>query len=288
MAVTAPDPAPALSLAPVAPRRSRARRWTRSIAAWILALAVLTAIFAPLLAPYDPAQQSLDQLQAPSAEHLLGTDALGRDVLSRIIFALRTDLVLVAFAAGLPMLIGTLIGAVAAYRGGVLDAAVRWVADVFQALPVYVLLIALVFVLGPGAASLIVSFSLLGWIVYARLIRTEVRRVREREYVSASYLLGLSRPAVLLRHVLPNSLHQSFVYLATDLGMALQGIAVLSFFGLGVKAGTPELGAMVAEGQLFLRGHWWLAAFPGLAIVILGSSFAALGDRLNAGTEADR
>ncbi|MBT2225420.1 ABC transporter permease [Nonomuraea sp. NEAU-A123] len=258
----------------------RASGWTRSAAAGLLALAILAAVLAPLLAPADPALLTLDQLQPPSAAHLLGTDALGRDVLSRLLFALRTDLLLMVFAAGLPMLAGTLIGAVAGYRGGVLDAALRWVADIFQALPVYVLLIAFVFVLGPGTASLLVAFSVLGWVVYARLIRTEVRRVRERDYVSASYLLGLSHTAVLFRHVLPNALRQSLVYLATDMGMALQGIAVLSFFGLGVKAGTPELGAMVSEAQLFLRSHWWLAAFPGLTIVILGSSIAALGDRL--------
>ncbi|MET7328142.1 ABC transporter permease [Nonomuraea sp. NPDC005650] len=266
------------------PRRGFA--WARLSAAGLLALVILAAVLAPLLAPADPDLQTLDQLRPPSAAHPLGTDALGRDVLSRLLFALRTDLLLMLFAAGLPMLLGTLIGAVAGYYGGLLDAAVRWVADIFQALPVYVLLIAFVFVLGPGTPSLLVAFGVLGWVVYARLIRTEVRRVREREFVSASYLLGLSHVAVLVRHVLPNSLRQSLVYLATDMGMALQGIAVLSFFGLGVAAGTPELGAMVSEAQLFLRSHWWLAAFPGLTIVILGSSVAALGDRWSERGEA--
>ncbi|MBN6055617.1 ABC transporter permease, partial [Nonomuraea sp. RK-328] len=255
------------------------------VAVPLLALVVLAALLAPVLAPADPARLTLDQLQPPSAAHLLGTDALGRDVLSRLLFALRTDLLLMVVAAGLPMLLGTLVGAVAAYYGGVLDAALRWTADILQALPVYVLLIAFVFVLGPGTASLLVAFSALGWVVYARLIRTEVRRVREREYVAASRLLGLSHVAVLTRHVLPNALRQSLVYLAADMGMALQGVAVLSFFGLGVKAGTPELGAMVAEAQLFLRSHWWLAAFPGLVIMVLGSCVASLGDRTRGGEE---
>ncbi|MEU6785011.1 ABC transporter permease [Nonomuraea angiospora] len=266
------------------PRRGFA--WIRWSAAGLLALVILAAVLAPLLATADPAQQTLDQLRPPSAAHPLGTDALGRDVLSRLLFALRTDLLLMAFAAGLPMLLGTVIGAVAGYYGGLLDVAVRWVADIFQALPVYVLLIAFVFVLGPGTPSLLVAFGALGWVVYARLIRTEVRRVRERDYVSAGYLLGLSHTAVLVRHVLPNTLRQSLVYLATDMGMALQGIAVLSFFGLGVEPGTPELGAMVSEAQVFLRSHWWLAAFPGLVIVILGSSVATLGDRWNEREEA--
>ncbi|MFD1535480.1 ABC transporter permease [Nonomuraea guangzhouensis] len=267
-----------------APRRGFA--WIRWSAAGLLALVILAAVLAPLLATADPAQQTLDQLRPPSAAHPLGTDALGRDVLSRLLFALRTDLLLMAFAAGLPMLVGTVIGAVAGYYGGLLDVAVRWVADIFQALPVYVLLIAFVFVLGPGTPSLLVAFGALGWVVYARLIRTEVRRVRERDYISAGYLLGLSHTAVLVRHVLPNALRQSLVYLTTDMGMALQGIAVLSFFGLGVEPGTPELGAMVSEAQVFLRSHWWLAAFPGLVIVILGSSVAALGDRWTEREEA--
>jgi peptide/nickel transport system permease protein len=285
MAMTTPPPL-LDNAVPVASRAARAFGWTRPAAVALPALAVLAALLAPVLAPADPAQLTLDQLRPPSAAHLLGTDALGRDVLSRLLFALRTDLLLMVLAAGLPMLLGTLIGAVAGYRGGVLDAALRWAADIFQALPVYVLLIAFVFVLGPGTSSLLVAFSVLGWVVYARLIRTEVRRVRERDYVSAAYLLGLSHTAVLLRHVLPNALRQSLVYLATDMGMALQGIAVLSFFGLGVEAGTPELGAMVAEAQVFLRSHWWLAAFPGLTIVIIGSSIAALGDRLGDRGEA--
>ncbi|PZG39711.1 ABC transporter permease [Spongiactinospora gelatinilytica] len=269
--------------------RFRARRGggrVRWVAVTLLALVILAAIFAPVLSPDDPARQTLDQLRPPSADHPLGTDALGRDVLSRMLYALRTDLLLMVFAAGLPMLAGTVIGALAGYHGGSLDAAVRWVADIFQALPVYVLLIAFVFVLGPGTPSLLVAFGTLGWIVYARLIRTEVRRVRERDYVSASYLLGLSHTTVLVRHVLPNSLRQSLVYLTTDMGLALQGIAVLSFFGLGVEAGTPELGAMVAEAQVLLRSHWWLAAFPGLMIIVIGSSVAALADRFNEDGEA--
>jgi peptide/nickel transport system permease protein len=261
-------------------RRSTLPRWCSPSAA-LLAAIVLAAILAPVLAPADPAVQSLDQLAPPSGAHLLGTDALGRDVLSRMLYALRTDLGLMVLAAGLPMVIGTAVGALAGYLGGAVDTGVRWAADIVQALPVYVLLIALVFALGPGTRSLLVAFCLLGWVVYARLARIEVRRVRGREFVSAAHLLGLSGATVLVRHVLPNSLRQTLVYFTTDLGLALQGIAVLSFFGLGVRAGTPELGAMVSEAQVFLRGHWWLAGFPGIAIVILGTTVAAVGDRIS-------
>ncbi|GAA2826420.1 ABC transporter permease [Kribbella solani] len=248
----------------------------------ILALLVLAALFAPIVARYDPAQQSLQQLAPPGGGHWLGTDALGRDIFSRLLYALRTDLILIVPAAALPMLLGTAIGGIAGHFGGVLDTAVRWIADVFQGLPVYVFLIALVAVLGRGVTSLLTAFTALGWIVYARLIRTEVRRVKEANFVAAGYLLGHSWTGVLWRHVLPNANRQTAAYFVFDLGMALQGIAVLSFFNLGVPAGTPELGAMVAEAQIYLRSHAWLAAVPGATIVLLGLCIASLGDYVRA------
>jgi peptide/nickel transport system permease protein len=264
----------ALSIVP-----TRIRRGTGQVAAGVLAAAVLVAVLAPVLAPHDPAAQDFALLQPPSGAHPFGTDPLGRDVLSRTLYALRTDLSLIALVTVAPMIIGTVLGALAAFFGGIVDGVVRWLADVLQALPAYLLLIALVFALGPGTGSLVVAFAMLGWVVYARLIRTEVRRVREREFVAASYLAGMSRTSVLFRHVLPNSIGQTLVFMATDLGLALQAIAVLSFFGLGVPSGTPELGSMIADGQLFLRAQWWLATIPGLLIVALGVAIAAVGDR---------
>lgn len=265
-----------------AKRRARFSPRFHQLSLVVLVVLVAAAVFAPIIAPYDPAQQSLEQLVPPGAEHWLGTDALGRDILSRLLYALRTDLTLIVPAAALPMILGTAIGCVAAYFGGVLDTAVRWLADVFQGLPVYVFLIALVAVLGRGTTSLLVAFTALGWIVYARLIRTEVRRVKEANFVAAAYLLGRSRMSVLVRHVLPNANRQTAAYFVFDMGMALQGIAVLSFFNLGVSAGTPELGAMVADAQIFLRSHLWLAAIPGVTIVLLGVCIASLGDHIQA------
>jgi peptide/nickel transport system permease protein len=251
------------------------------VAAAVLILVVMVAIAAPWIAPYSPSAQSLEQIRPPSSSHWLGTDALGRDILSRMIYALRTDLLLIVPAAGLPMIVGTLIGTLAGYFGGLLDVVVRWIADVFQGLPVYIFLVALVAAMGRGPTSLIVAFTSLGWIVYARLVRTEVRRVKAASFVEANYLIGKSSPKVLVQHVLPHALKQTSTYFVFDLGMALQGVAVFSFFNLGVKAGTPELGAMVAEAQIFNRSSSWMVALPGAAIVILGVCIAAVGDHLN-------
>ncbi|MBO9524166.1 MAG: ABC transporter permease [Nocardioidaceae bacterium] len=257
------------------------------VAAVVLVLVAVVAIAAPWLAPYSPSAQSLDQIRPPSGAHALGTDALGRDILSRMMYALRTDLLLIVPAAGLPMVVGTVVGTLAGYAGGVLDAAVRWIADVFQGLPLYIFLVALVAAMGRGPASLLVAFTALGWIVYARLVRTEVRRIKTAGFVEAAYLLGRSSPQVLVQHVLPHALKQTATYFVLDLGMALQGVAVLSFFNLGVKSGTPELGAMVADAQIFIRSSTWMVALPGAAIVVLGVCIAAVGDHLSSRTRGE-
>lgn len=258
------------------------------IATVVLVGCTLAALLAPLLAPYDPNLPSNDRLAPPSLAHLLGTDALGRDLLSMVLYALRTDLSLIMLVTLAPMAIGTILGAVVGYLGGIADTCFRWVADIMQALPAYLLLLALVFAMGPGTASLVTAFALMGWVTYARLIRAEVRRTKEREYVHAAYLSGLSRAHVLVRHVLPNSLTQTLVFVATDLGMALQAIAVLSFFGLGVPPGTPELGAMVADGQLMMRSHWFISGIPGLVIVMVGVALASAADWLRQRSEVER
>lgn len=257
------------------------------VAGVVLTVVVVVAIGAPWIAPYSPSAQSLDQIRPPNSLHWLGTDALGRDILARILYALRTDLLLIVPAVALPMILGTLIGTLAGYFGGIMDLAVRWVADVFQGLPVYIFLVALVAVMGRGPISLIVAFTLLGWIVYARLVRTEVRRVKTAGFVEANYLVGKSSFKVLIQHVLPHALKQTTTYLVFDLGMALQAVAVFSFFNLGVKAGTPELGAMVAEAQIFIRSSVWMVAIPGAVIIILGVCIAAVGDHLNMEFQGD-
>lgn len=275
-----------LLVAPEARLTHRSRERSRRVRLWpfgvvIISAAVAAALLAPWLAPYPPGEQNLTAInQAPSAEHWFGTDPLGRDVLSRMMYALRTDLALVVPAAGIPLLLGGLIGGAAAYVGGIFDTGVRWALDVFQGMPAYVLLVALVAVLGNGATSLLIAFTLMGWIVYARIVRTEVRRVREDDYVLAAYLSGTPRMLVFFRHVIPNSRAQLMAYFVTDMGMALQIIAGLSFFGLGVSQETPELGAMIADARLYIQTNLWLGLFPGVALVLLGLSMASIGDAM--------
>jgi peptide/nickel transport system permease protein len=247
----------------------------------ILAVFVVTAVAAPILAPYDPlAQNVADALAAPSWQHLLGTDELGRDVLSRLIWASRIDLVIGILGAVLPAIVGTVLGALAGYFGGWVDTTVMRASDLVQAFPSYILVIALVFVLGAGPVSILVSMTVVSWVAYVRLMRTEILRVRELDYISAARISGFSSQRVLWRHAVPNALGQSLVYIPSDIVAATLGLAALSYLGLGIQPPTPEWGAMIAEGQAYLREQWWLATVPGLVIVVFGLGLSLIGEGL--------
>jgi peptide/nickel transport system permease protein len=259
-------------------------RWRRTptkakIGVGILLIYVLLAIFAPLIAPYDPLEiDPGNRLAAPTSDHVLGTDELGRDVLSRMITAARVDLPLGFLGAFLPFLLGVTLGALAGFYGRWVDSVVMRVSDVMQAFPSYILIIALVFVLGQGARSIIVAFTILGWVAYARLVRSEVLRVRGLDYVQAVRVAGLSRLRILRVHVLPNVVSQALVFLPSDIVFATLALASFSFLGLGIPPPTPEWGAMIAEGQPFIRTNWWLATIPGLVIVGLGLAYSLIGE----------
>lgn len=245
----------------------------------ILAFFVLVALLAPVLAPHSPlAQNPTESLLPPSSQHLLGTDQLGRDVFSRLIYAARTDLPVGLLAALLPCLLGTVLGTIAGFFGGFLDAVIMRTSDVLQAFPSYILVIALVFVLGPGAKSILLAFTILGWVVYARILRTEILKVRSAPFVEAAWLAGIPRFTVLTRDVLRNSINQSVVYLPADIVFATLALAAFSFLGLGIPPPTPEWGAMISEGQSHLREQWWLSTVPGLVIVLLALGYTLLGD----------
>lgn len=249
------------------------------VGATIVAVYILIAIFAPVIAPYAPNAQSVpDALQAPSAAHPLGTDELGRDVLSRLMWAARIDLLVGFLGALLPAIVGTALGAAAGYFGGWVDALVMRTSDLVQAFPTYILMIALVFVLGPGPGSILVAFTVVAWVAYARLIRTEVLRVREADYVAAARTSGFSQGRVLWRHVFPNSVGQSLVYLPSDIVAATLGLAALSYLGLGIQPPTAEWGAMIAAGQPFIRTEWWLSTVPGLVIVVFGLGLSLIAE----------
>lgn len=267
-------------------------RWRRLpkkvwVGAAIVSAYILIALFAPLLAPHDPlAIAPAEKLATPSAEHLLGTDELGRDVFSRLLFAARTDIPLGFLGALLPAILGTILGALAGFFGRWTDTVIMRTADVFQAFPAYILVIVLVFALGQGARSIIIAFTVLAWVVYARIIRSEVLRVKDLDYVHAVRVAGLSRLRILRVHVFPNVINQTLVYLPSDIVFATLALAAFSVLGLGIPPPTPEWGAMIADGQSFIRTNWWLATVPGLVIVGLGLGLSLIGEGLEEGLRA--
>lgn len=247
----------------------------------MLAGFVFVAALAPVIAPYDPNALVASPLEDPSSTHLLGTDPLGRDVLSRIIHAARVDLPLAVVVVVLSAAVGTVAGSIAAYRGGFADSLLNGLGSLVQAFPVYVLLIAVVFALGPGARSLVVGYLVINWVIYARIVRGEVLRINGLDYVHAARGSGTSGVRLLGLHILPNASRQVLVYMSSDVVLAIGTIATFSFFGIGVQAPTAEWGAMVASGQLYITTDPLQAIFPGLAIIALGLTFALIGDGLD-------
>lgn len=259
------------------------RRLPSKLIAGLVMLAgfVFVAAFAPVIAPYDPNALVASPLEDPNSTHLLGTDPLGRDVLSRIIHAARVDLPLAVVVVVLSAAVGTVAGSIAAYRGGFADSLLNGLGSLVQAFPVYVLLIAVVFALGPGARSLVVGYLVINWVIYARIVRGEVLRVNGLDYVHAARGSGTSGVRLLGLHILPNASRQVLVYMSSDVVLAIGTIATFSFFGIGVQAPTAEWGAMVASGQLYITTDPLQAIFPGLAIIALGLTFALIGDGLD-------
>ena len=256
--------------------------------ALILAVLILLAIFAPFVAPHDPQRQDLlARLTAPlghstNGYYLLGTDELGRDIFSNIVYGLRVSL-LVGFAAvAISVLIGTPIGLLAGYRpGSWFEHVTMRIADVQLSLPVVLIALAVLAVLGRGLDKVIFVIGIVGWAQYARLIRSSVLAERTKDYVIAASGLGASLPRILARHVLPNVVGPSLVQIAVDVPRAIELEATLSFLGLGVSVTTPSLGIRIAQGYQYLfSGAWWLAVMPGMALVILVLSINLLGDWL--------
>jgi peptide/nickel transport system permease protein len=248
----------------------------------IVGLFALLALLAPLIAPADPNHQELLQrLATPSSAHLLGTDDVGRDNLSRLLYAARVDLPVALLAVLFPFLIGMVVGCLAGYHGGIIDLVVTRVADVVQAFPVYVLILALIAVLGTGAKSIIIASTIVSWVAYARLARGEVLRVRGRDYVAAARMGGLPSRRVLTRHILPNVIAQPIVYFMSDMVALILTLSALSFLGLGIPSPTAEWGRMIADAQPYIATNAWLILPPGAAIVLLGVGFSLIADGLD-------
>ncbi|RMD82783.1 MAG: ABC transporter permease [Candidatus Dadabacteria bacterium] len=256
-------------------------RLATAFAAAILLSFVAAALFAPKLAPYDPAAQNLALgLAPPSAAHPLGCDKLGRDELSRLLYGARVSLFVAVVAVAANVALGTLVGAVAGYFGGALDFWLMRVVDVVMAFPGILLAIAISAVLGPSIGHVVLALAAIGWTGYARLVRGEVLRIKGREHVVAARALGASRLRILQRHVLPLAWAPVIVQATFGMAGVIVAEASLSFLGLGVQPPTPSWGAMVNDGRPFLLVAPHMTVFPGLAIVATVLALNILGDTL--------
>jgi len=252
----------------------------------VLALALITAfavcaVLAPFLAPYDPLAQTLSsRLEPPSAAHWLGTDSLGRDIASRILYGARISLIVGVVVVALAGVFGTFVGLVAGYAGGLADEALMRFTEVFLAFPPLILAMAIAGALGPSLTNAIIAIAAVTWAVYARLARGQLLSLRRREYVEAARSIGASPTRILARHLLPNAIAPLLVQASFDMGAAIIAAAGLSFIGFGAQPPTPEWGVMISEGRNFISTQPWLSLFPGLAILFAVGAFNVLGDGL--------
>lgn len=247
----------------------------------ILGAFVAMALLAPLVAPYDPIyQDAAVKLQPPSLAHPFGTDNFGRDVLSRVIWGARIDLQIAVIGVIFPFLIGTGIGTIAGFFGGWVDTLFMRIIDVVLAFPFLVLMLSIIAILGPGLGSFYIAMALVGWVSYARLIRAQILVLKTQDFAVAAASLGFSRLRIMFRHLLPNALAGSLVFVMSDAVLVLLNGAAISYLGLGVQPPVAEWGVMVAEAQGFITQAWWITLFPGLAIVTLAFGFSLTGDAL--------
>ncbi|MDR7421985.1 MAG: ABC transporter permease [Armatimonadota bacterium] len=248
----------------------------------IIAAFVALAALAPLVSPHDPLAIDYAYPAAPpgTGGHLLGTDAVGRDILARLIFGTRVSLQVGVVAVGIAVGLGTAAGLAAGYYGGALDAALMRTVDVFLAFPVIVLAIAIIAVLGPSLVNVMIALGLVAWTTYARVVRGQVLVLRELEFVQAARAMGASDGRIVLRHVLPNALAPVIVLATLGMATAIIAEAALSFLGLGVQPPTPSWGTMLNEGRGFLRTAPHISTLPGLAIMVTVLGFNFLGDGL--------
>ncbi|MBY5759670.1 ABC transporter permease [Rhizobium laguerreae] len=271
------------TIAPASPgwRRFFGRRPMLVLSAGLLLFFVLLAIGAPIVAPYDPIMQNAEvRLHAPSLLHPFGTDNFGRDILSRVIWGARLDLQMALIGVIFPFLIGTTVGTIAGFFGGIVDALFMRLVDIILAFPFLVLMLSIIAILGPGLGSFYIAMALVGWVSYARLIRAQMLVLKGSDYAVAAVSLGFSRPRIMFRHLLPNAIAGSIVFSMSDATLVLLSGAAVSYLGLGVQPPIAEWGVMVAEGQSFITTAWWITLFPGLSIVCLAFGFSMLGDAL--------
>lgn len=246
----------------------------------VLLFVIVVAIFAPLLAPYDPNEISPNLRQPPSLAHPFGTDELGRDVLSRVIYGARVSLRVGLISIGIALVGGTIIGIASGYWGGWLDALMMRFMDIMLAFPGFLLAIAIVAILGPSLFNVMIAVGIESIPVYARTSRGSVLGMKEDEYMIGARAMGAGHARILSRYILPNIIAPLIVLATIGVGFAILAAAGLSYLGLGAQPPTPEWGAMLSNARSFLRDSWWMATFPGLAIMIVVLALNLFGDGL--------
>lgn len=251
------------------------------IGALIIFVLFFTALFAPWLAPHSPIGQNLpERLMPPGPDYLLGTDELGRDILSRILYGSRITLLIVVLVAVISAPLGLLIGAVAGYFGGWVDRILMAFTDIFLSLPKLIMALAFVAALGAGLQNAIIAIAITSWPVYARIARAETLTFRGSEFMDAIRLQGASHWRIIGRHVIPLCLSSTIVRVTLDMAGIILTAAGLGFLGLGAQPPLPEWGAMISRGRSFILDQWWVATMPGFAIIIVSLGFCLLGDGL--------
>ena len=247
----------------------------------IVILLILVALFAPLLAPYDPiARIKEDSSLSPNRVHLFGTDLLGRDILSRVIYGSRISIEVGIIAVGISVIIGLFLGALSGYFGNIPDVVIMRIADIFFAFPYILGAIAIMTVLGPGVINIFIAIGILGWASFARIFRSSILTIKNKEYIEAARALGASNYRIITKHIFPNAFAPIIVYATMNVGTAIIVEAALSFLGLGVQPPTAAWGKMLAESLDYIDIAPWMMVFPGLAIVITVLGFVLLGDGL--------
>ncbi len=267
-----------------ASQRPRLIRWRERnliVGAVLIATLVVVAALAPLIAPRGPLDTDYSaRLLPPSQGRLFGTDNLGRDIFSRVVHGSRIDLQVGLFSLLLPFIIGCAIGCLAGYYGGRIDSITMRLAEIIQAFPFLILIIAIVAVLGTGLTSVYIAVAMVAWVSYARLLRGEILVAKNQEYVEAARSLGASDGRVIGRHLLPNVITSALVFACTDVVLYIVLVTSLSYLGLAAQPPSPEWGAMITEGRTFMATAWWVSLFPGLAVVVTGIAFSVFGDGL--------
>jgi peptide/nickel transport system permease protein len=270
------------TLAVASPRRLQwivAGGWSLRVGLVGFALIAGLALVAPWITPYDPTALGLAEgLQPPSWGHWFGTDQLGRDILTRVLHAARTDLQIGTIGVTIPLILGAVLGLFAGYYAGWPDAVLGRIVDVVTAFPFYVLVLAIVAMLGPGLTNFYIAITLVSWVAYARIVRGEALSARGRGYILAARGLGYGDIRIMFRHLLPNVMVPAFVFGMSDFVLDILAGASLGFFGLGVQPPTPEWGVMIAEGRNFIITAPWVVIFPGLAIVVTAFFVSLIGD----------